>query len=281
MEAAAGGLVGEAPKQTIREVFSGAKVVDSPLLNRLGAAPVRAVMARLLYKLRPRAADAVVRDLVRDGIATVPDFLPPDRFAALDREADEFMASRPPTWLHRNGTTDVRQYSLGEADLSAYPQLTGFRSDPAIAALVRGAERRRCRATDGGPLVEELTVGDGFDPMTELHVDTFFNTHKVWLYLDDIDERHCPFVYVPRSHRLDAVRLRHEYAEANGANTRSRRIADAELRQRGLEPWVVTCPKNTLVIANTCGYHARSAGEVGATRRSLHRQYRFDPFSFR
>jgi hypothetical protein len=45
-----------------------------------------------------------------------------------------------------------------------------------------------------------------------------------------------------------------------------------------LEPLVFACRRNTLVLANTCGYHARSVGEPGASRRSLHKEYRYNPF---
>jgi hypothetical protein len=60
---------------------------------------------------------------------------------------------------------------------------------------------------------------------------------------------------------------------------KSRKVTDDEVRARGLERRVVTCARNTFVMANTCGYHSRSVGEAGATRRALHKQFRSNPFS--
>jgi hypothetical protein len=85
---------------------------------------------------------------------------------------------------------------------------------------------------------------------------------------------------VPGSQRLDAVRLRNEYSGSTSeADDQSRRITEDEVRQRGLERRIVTCPKNTLLMANTFGYHHRSAGQPGASRRALHMSFRFNPFS--
>jgi hypothetical protein len=105
-------------------------------------------------------------------------------------------------------------------------------------ALAAAAERRSCRG-DGGSLIERLTMGvcSEPDPQTELHVDTFFNTHKMWLHLDDVTTENAPFVYVPGSHLLDRVRLRHEYVAStsrNDTDDRSRRVTDEEVRNRGL-----------------------------------------------
>ena len=132
-------------------------------------------------------------------------------------------------------------------------------------------------------MLEHLHIGDPslHDGQTDLHIDAPFNTHKLWLYLDDVTPDHAPFVYVPMSHKLDWVRLRGDYLESIGKNFGSRKIGDEEVLRRGLETVVVTCPRNTLVLANTCGYHGRAVGAPGATRRSLHMMFRSNPFSIR
>ena len=145
------------------------------------------------------------------------DFLPPTLFDAIEREADEFMNLTDPTWLIYSGTTEVRRHSLTGVDPERFPELAGWRADQRLATLAAGAERRRYPVSfDGGALVERLTLGDYSEPDgdTQLHVDTFFNTHKMWLYLDAVTTANAAFVYVPGSHLLDSVRLRHEYRES-------------------------------------------------------------------
>jgi hypothetical protein len=220
-------------------------------------------------------------ELVRNGIVIIEDFLHPSLFAAIEREADELMTITDPTWLIRSGTTEVRRHSLAQVDPGPFPQLAQWRTDQRVVELAAAAERRRFpQCWDGGALVERLTLGDYSEPDgdTELHIDTFFDTHKLWLYLDDVSTTNAAFVFVPGSHVLDRARLRYEYLESNRTNRKSRRVSDEEVRSRGLAPRVVVCRRNTLVLANTSGYHSRSVGEPGASRRSLHREYRYNPF---
>jgi hypothetical protein len=265
----------------VRRIFTDEKTVESPTLNRLGAQPFRAVLARLLYKLRSGNRDPLNVELSRTGLIVCEDFLPPTLFDAIEREADEFMTLTDPTWLIYSGTTEGRRHSLAQVDPERFPELARWRTDWRLATLAAGAERRRYPISfDGGALVEQLTLGDYSEPdeETQLHVDTYFNTHKLWLYLDAVTAANGAFVYVPGSHLLDRVRLGYEYRESTTLNRKSRRVGDDEIRDRGLKLRVVECRRNTLVVANTCGYHGRSLGESGATRRALHREYRLDPF---
>jgi hypothetical protein len=114
-----------------------------------------------------------------------------------------------------------------------------------------------------------------------LHIDTFFNTHKAWLYLSDVTAADGPFVYVPGSHRLDPRRLIGDYLGSllpAPDYAGSRRIAAKELVARGLEEKVYTCVANTLVIANTTGYHRRLKGRAGNVRMAVQLGCRFHPF---
>jgi hypothetical protein len=268
------------PVSQVARVFTDAKIVESRALNLVGAQPFRALLARLLYNLRPGSEDPLISELVHTGIIVCENFLPTDEFITLEREAEEHMMESPPTWEGSSGTTQVRHYSLARVDPGRRPQLAQWRSHEQILALASGAERRTCREGAGGSLLEKLDFGDCLEPdgQSDLHVDTFFSTHKFWLYLDDVSAENAAFVYVPGSHLLDRVRLRHEYLESTASNVKSRRVSDDEVRGRGLERRVVACPRNTLVVANTCGYHCRSVGQAGASRRALHHQFRFNPF---
>ena len=268
------------PVSHVGRVFTDAKIVDSRALNLVGAQPFRAVLARLLYNLRPGSDDPLSTELAHTGIIVCEGFLPPDEFTTLEREADEYMTENPPTWEGSSGTTQVRHLSLASVDPGRHPQLAQWRSHRQILALASRAERRTCGEGAGGSLLEKLAFGDCSEPdgQSDLHVDTFFSTHKFWLYLDDVSTENGAFVYVPSSHLFDRVRLRYEYLESTASNAKSRRVSDDEVRRRGLERRVFACSRNTLVVANTCGYHCRSVGQAGASRRALHHQFRFNPF---
>lgn len=268
------------PVNELARVFTDAKTVDSRALNLAGVQPFRAVTARLLYKLRRGSHDPLIAELSRTGIIVCQDFLPPAEFTAVTHEAEDYMSESPVTWLSEYGTTQVRHFSLTTVDSERFPLLGHWLGHEQVLALASAAERRDCRR-GSMVAVEQLSLGDYSmpDSQTELHLDTFFHTHKFWLYLDDVSARNAAFVYVPGSHLLDSVRLRQDYLESTSTNEASRRVSDDEVRRRGLERLVVGCPRNTLIVANTCGYHGRSVGEAGATRRALHMQFRFNPFS--
>ena len=92
------------------------------------------------------------------------------------------------------GADEIRRYSLGKVDPTRFPQLAQWRSNPRVNVLVSGAERRSLGNFDGGALIEHVMVGENEERAnpqdnTHLHIDTFFNTHKVWLYLDDCRRR--------------------------------------------------------------------------------------------
>lgn len=274
-------ILGLPTRSDIAQVFSGDKTVDNRLLNLAGAQALRAALARLHYKLRPASTDPVLAELGRKGVVVCEDFLSAWDFAALESEAEEFMAETGPSWVVRSGPTEVRRHLLAGADPGRFPVLSQWCRDERLVVWASAAERRSYpRRFDGGSLVERLTLGDSSAPDgdTHLHIDTFFDTHKIWLYLDDVTASNAAFVYVPGSHRMDLVRLRYEYMESTITNRKSRRVCDEEVRSRGLERQVFACRRNTLLLANTCGYHCRSTGEAGAYRRSLHKEFRCNPF---
>ena len=139
------------------------------------------------------------------------------------------------------------------------------------------------RPHEGMRVLEHLHIGDPslHDGQTDLHIDAPFNTHKLWLYLDDVTPDHAPFVYVPMSHKLDWVRLRGDYLESIGENFGSRKIGDEEVLRRGLETRgrdvsaQYARPSEYLRLPLSCCRRAR------ATRRSLHMMFRSNPFSVR
>jgi hypothetical protein len=269
----------------IAQVFSAKKMVDSPALNRLGVQPLRAVGTRARYRVRRAPDDPVVQALAAQGFATIENFLPDDVFAATCAEVERYIDGRFPTLLHSLGTTTLSQYYLASLDPQGFPHLEAWRRNARVLQMGAGAERRPVGPASGGVLIEDITIGDYSTPdeQTRLHVDSVFHTDKVWLYLTDVTEENAPLVYVPRSHRLDAVRLRAEYRDSVDPNRcidPSRRVPDAEMQHRGLAPRVVTCPRNTLVIADTSGYHARAIGRDGGHRRALYMFFRSNPFRY-
>jgi len=118
--------------------------------------------------------------------------------------------------------------------------------------------------------------------------DTFHPTAKAWLFLTDVAEEDGPFVYVPGSHRLTQARLDWEQrmsvavsAGAGDGNTRhgSFRISVDMIEQLGLPPPMkLPVPANTLVVADTFGFHARGGSMRPSSRVEVWGFARRSPF---
>lgn len=274
--------------------FSGDKVVDSPTLNRLGMQVARTVAARALYTLRPFHTVVDLKPKIaalrRDGVVQFPNFLPQ---AAFDALRSECMALLDEAQHHKGNDKKMVVYTVGpntielakirSYDSERYTRAHQFLAHPDLLRIFAAAEKR---AFDTNAftlaVVERLVQGqdnDTTDRETAMHSDVFFDTHKAWLYLDDVNIEDGPFAYVKRSHYLSKTQLAYIYAHslAEGVN-QARRITQAELEKLGLEESVVTAKRNTLVVANTKGYHRRLRGQAGGKRHAIHVITRANPF---
>ncbi len=266
-------------------VVSASKVVDSKFLNAVGVQVLRTLFGRTIYNMRrfpvPSELRQQARDLRQEGILVLRDFVRKDQFSALQEECFRLLDSDDaPRVVHDHGGATLEQINLLELDRREdYPEVFALFKHPKLQALISVAEKRNVDFFKAHITLERLTKQTTNDDReADLHVDTFFNTHKGWLYLDEVQLENSPLVYVPGSHQLRLGRLRRTYLESLGNNHRSRRIGVAELAEHGDSEEVYPCRPNTLVIANTCGYHRRHSGDPGKQRTALHFAFRFNPF---
>jgi len=276
------------------QLASGAKAFgDNPLLgsrrlNRAGLHVARVRLAHAMAWSRRRrlrrlvgAEDAAA--FARDGFVCVPDFLPPAAFGAL---RDQVLSRAAPAREMVQGDTITRRYALDPAAL---------RDMPAVAALLRD---RRWRGLvryvgsfDAEPLAYVQTILSHRrdappDPQTAFHADTFHPTVKAWLFLTDVAEDEGPLTYVPGSHRPTPARLAWERAQSLRIGELDRlsqrgslRIAEEELPALGLPaPRRFAVPANTLVVADTNGFHARGPSVRPSTRVEIWAYGRRNPF---
>ena len=221
-----------------------------------------------------------VKELNESGLLIWENFLSEENFQNIYREANSLLASEMRRNFHHHGTTIVEQVPLEENVLCLNPVMQSFLMDPRIKSIVGAVEKSGLPKLEGFKAVERVRFGN--EPKTDeesvLHSDIYFNTHKAWLYLDDVEVENGPLVVVPRSHRIDWTRLKYEYFESVTKNRGSRRISGAEGMDRGLEEKYLCVPANTLVIANTHGYHRRSPGRPRSERKSIQITFRYQPF---
>ncbi len=270
------------------QAFTSAKVVKSPVLNRMGLQIARSYAARWWYNIRPASVDANLRPLLRklqsDGMVMIENFLPDEAFERLKADCLRLLEFDPKRITRKEmGPT---QYSV--AALKDYPDFKSefidqFYADPRLVGLMQAAEKRKIDMRLVHRAVEHVKQGNVTtegDPETEMHSDVFYHTHKAWLYLTDVEPKDAPLAFVPGTHRLKTTQWKYIYEHSLEPDKPSRRIKEEELKKWGRSEVALKCKKNTLVLANVCGYHRRSVGQPGGERIALLCSVRSQPFAY-
>jgi len=278
----------------LASLASGAKSFrDNPLigshkLNERGLHATRIKLAEKMAKSkRKRLAHLIqpdhLKSFERDGFVCIHDVLHEKDFKNLVHEVEhtEFEAREM-----KQGQTVTRFITLTPTHLKSLPVLGSFIQGELFQGLLRyGA------CWNGDPLVTLHTVfspgPDSADPQSLLHTDTFHATAKGWLFLRDVELEDGPFSYVPGSHYATAGRLEWEYqqsltaAESEiGHHSRgSFRATPEEVNAMGYpEAIPLSVPANTLVIADTRGFHARTPSQRPSVRLGIYGSSRRNPF---
>ena len=288
----------------VAQLVTGAKsfidnpVIGSQRLNRWGLHRGRVKLATAMAQWRRRrlargvAAAAPVQwreTFDRDGFVAVPNFLPPEDFARL-RAA--LLDHRATAREMRQGDAITRRMAVNPEMLAAIPELRAFYHRKDLRGLLRYAssfaveplhyiQTILTHCSDGGG------KRDASDPQQRLHADAFQPSMKAWFFLNDVAPDEAPFTYVRGSHRLTPSRLEWEYRRSitppedlDRLSARgSQRISVEELALLGLPaPRALAVQANTLVVADTFGFHARGTSARPAARVELWSYSRRNPF---
>jgi len=271
--------------------FAANGLIGSRRLNRLGLHVARKVLAHALTAARRAvlaglAPAQVRRAFRRDGFVVLPDFLPPADFEALKAEAGA-LAARAARRL-QEGDTITELALIDEAALARSPGLRRLLDDRRFLDLTNYIGARLKRPFCQVQVLRRDFAVNAPDPQKSLHSDTFHPTLKGWLFLEDVDPDRGPFCYVPGSHRLTRRRLAWERRQSLLARSSpdahvaagSFRAGPDDLRAMGLpEPVTVTARANTLVLADTSGFHCRGQAADARPRTAVYVFMRTNPFN--
>lgn len=269
--------------------FQANPVLGSTRLNQWGLHIKRRQLAMQMAQWRrmqlARQLPPIERSsFERDGFFMREQALPAAAFERLRAEARELRAQG---WEMRQGKAITRRVSLDHDILARNLGLATFVRDPGVR------ERIAYASSNTGGITYQLQsiivdANDApLDPQTRLHADTFHPTAKAWLFLEDVEDDQGPFAYVPGSHRLTPQRLQWEYQKSLGAAQSSEqmhregsfRIALEDLDQLDLPaPRRFAVPANTLVVADTSGFHARCPSRRSSHRVEIYASLRRNPF---
>ncbi|MEM9632179.1 MAG: phytanoyl-CoA dioxygenase family protein [Pseudomonadota bacterium] len=277
------------------ELATGAKsfcdnpIIGSRQLNEAGLHVKRIKLAERMADYRRRMMTNLVspqhaESFRRDGFVVCKEVLPPDLFQQLKVEVENnsFAAQEMMQGHTVTRFIPIRKQMLAEMRI--------------LGSIVKGklfqGLLKYVGSWNADPITFIHTVfadpdrGER-DPQTVFHSDTFHATSKCWYFVSDVTEGDGPFTYVPGSHRMTAERLSWEHERAVSACSGERtmhtlgsfRITDEELAVLGYcEPVKLIVPANTLVVADTHGFHARSRSEKPTIRLGIYGSLRRNPF---
>jgi hypothetical protein len=264
-------------------------VLGSPYLNRKGLHVLRLRAAHALARRRrARLAHLLTPEqrqrFERDGFVVIRDLLPENQFRELKSAIVEAVLE---CREQQQGDTVTRRVPVGRELRRRLPLLDRLLKSPewkgvmAYVASTRSEPLYYIQAIFGG-------AAEGPpDPQLQLHSDTFQPSLKAWFFLTDVEEDGRPLTYVAGSHRLSPARLDWErrksqtvLLEGDRLSQRgSLRISPAELPDLGLpQPTRFCVPANTLVAADTYGFHARADSARPTVRLELWAYCRRSPF---
>ncbi len=279
----------------VLQLATGAKsFIDNPLigsrkLNARGLHCARVRLADAMSQWRRRRLAGQVRPewreaFDRDGFVAITDVVPPEEFAAL---RDAILSYVGPAREMRQGDAITRRMAVDPAMLKAVPGLRHLLQRDDITALFHYVASFRVTPLHYIQTIVSKVGGNEPDPQETLHADSFHSSLKAWLFFNPVSEGGGPFTYVPGSHLFTPKRLAWE-RERSLADHRaidrlsargSPRIDEDSLATLGLpRPRAIVVPANTLVVADTVGFHKRGAPQQPGERVELWSYARRNPF---
>jgi hypothetical protein len=296
-------------RKTFNDPWIGSKYLNRHGLHRwrMSKAQACAEVRKTLSRPYPPLASHAVEQIETQGFAVIHDFLQDADFAALAAEVEGAFAAVerqqpivenvvPGFGARHKFQGGFDRYDGGTLNrflsikAKQHPAAAGFARDPRLGPLTNAVCGRPHYAWETRLY---LTVNgqetSNADIQKVLHRDTFFSSMKFWYFLHPVTVDDGPFTYVPGSHVLSKQRLAWEQAMANEVVQRdpiadedqagSFRIDEQQLASLGYgPPTAVTCPANTLVIANTLGFHRRGDATPGTRRLAIYGWHRPFPF---
>lgn len=278
--------------------------LDAPILDsvvapwlpyqlRRGYTLLRTLYGHALFQLRtvPLVMESALwlhaSCLQNSGLTTIPNFLPPNVFNAVLGEYQHVRCGAVAHPRIRQSTSaGLSTWSaVVTANDSAFQQTTqALHSSMLLKTLVGYTARHMVADLPETYSVMEHTVASlpVEDNTAALHQDVYYPTVKAVLYLTDVGEQDCPFIYVPTSHRLTRERLALEqtimerrYRPSGVCYGKTPVIDAATLAQHGYRAHTITAPKNTLIIADHFGLHAHGPMRPDCKRVTLRLSFRY------
>lgn len=280
---------------TWHKSFKKNPIIGNVYLNKLGLHVARYSISHLFFNIRQIPLFFLMskdqrKTFKKNGYLIINDFLPTSDFEKLKSEVKNYDGQYMEI---KEGPTVTRRVFADNHLLESYPCLKDFCNHKPLLKLIRYASsKNRWPSFHIENIIHGKDTDKSHDPQKILHSDCFHPTVKAWLFIDNVNEDNGPFNYVPSSNQFSFKRLSWEYQQSILASKKqekinkkrnwdgSFRVNNDELKDMGYtNPLAIKVPANSLVIANTHGFHCRGQALDAASRMSIWMQCRDNPFN--
>ena len=269
--------------------FEANSVLGNSRLNQLGLHRFRVQFAAQMAaqrrsKLAKFIHPADVENFQKNGFIFRENFLAAEEFSQLKQE---LLTTPLETRETLQGDTVTRRMALDGKTLKHMPVTRQFLHSAKWRNLLNYVASFKVQPISYLQVIFSHVRKAKADPQTNLHSDTFHPSAKAWLFLEDVAEDEGPFVYVPGSHLLNPARLNWEQQKSEAITAKtdvmtrrgSFRVSESEILELGYaKPQAFAVKANTLVIADTYGFHARAKSLKPSVRIELWAYARRNPF---
>ena len=274
-------------------VFSGQKLIQRHILNLLGLHVFRILVAHFFYSLRTILLFSKLTEeqkiLRKEGIIMIKNFLPNENFEALKNEFENAKNFDGVDSETIDGDSIWSRRKFNRVQYANLPNTKDLLSNSRLLNLINSAEARKVTVNavwfDEVYYPDKKAKGKHHAALVELlHLDVFYNSHKVFYFMYDVMDEHGPLNFAPGSHRLSLKRLWFEYKKSIEVVQNESESFQANEREQsflGLKIIKAIVPANTLVIMNGCAFHRRGDSIVGSKRSNIFLQFRYNPFSLK
>ena len=269
--------------------FEANSVLGNSRLNQLGLHRFRVQFAAQMAaqrrsKLAKFIHPADVENFQKNGFIFRENFLAAEEFSQLKQE---LLTTPLDTRETLQGDTVTRRMALDGKTLKHMPVTRQFLHSAKWRNLLNYVASFKVQPISYLQVIFSHVRKAKADPQTNLHSDTFHPSAKAWLFLEDVAADEGPFVYVPGSHLLNPARLNWEQQKSEAITAKtdvmtrrgSFRVSESEILELGYaKPQAFAVKANTLVIADTYGFHARAKSLKPSVRIELWAYARRNPF---
>ena len=202
-------------------IFSSKYILKSKFLNLIGCQTFRIKLADRLLKRRRRLLNHrnllgqkidlnFLSTLEADGILEVERALPMEMFVRLNNTVDQIKNDQIDYKHFVKAGAEYREVVVKESDPELYDYLTTAFWVKDLAKTYLGKTNLKLEWR-----IKLIRDYDGsFDNNTLWHADTFFNTLKAFIYLNDVDSSKDVYNYFVGSHIMtpDVLKLHYRYS---------------------------------------------------------------------